>query len=445
MLAEYSQLAFGGTCYVLSLKSPHLPRRCRRNLNRPRNVLARECPSERQARRRRHGHRRPRHRPGHSVRSSSRTSRSPTSATSTPAAPTRPRRQSPRRRERARRRSCTDFRRSSTTRASTSSSSPPATTGTPRPRSCLRRRQARLRREAVQPQPARRRADGRRPPASTSGTCRWATSAAAGRRSSRRWTSCARASSAASTSRSRGTPTTARRSARGKDGRSAEGARLRPLARPGAAPAVPRQLPALQLALVLALGQRRAGQQRRPHRSTCAAGASASTTRSASPPSGGRYRFEDDQETPDTHVVSFEFDGRKTITWEGLSCNQLPAGQAVPTCSSTARTGTLAHRRQRLHDLRPEGQGGREGAGAGERRQHFANFLDAIRGDGQAQQRDRGGAQEHAAVPPGQHRPPHRPSAAAATPKNGHILDDKDADGALDARVRQGLGTGNLK
>ena len=33
---------------------------------------------------------------------------------------------------------------------------------------------------------------------------------------------------------------------------------------------------------------------------------------------GGRYRFEDDQQTADTHVVCFEF-GRRMITWEGLS------------------------------------------------------------------------------------------------------------------------------
>src|SRR5262249_2593679 len=43
---------------------------------------------------------------------------------------------------------------------------------------------------------------------------------------------------------------------------------------------------------------------------------------------GGRYRYADDQETPDTQVVAFEFEGRKTITWEGLSCN-LGAGKAA--------------------------------------------------------------------------------------------------------------------
>ena len=38
--------------------------------------------------------------------------------------------------------------------------------------------------------------------------------------------------------------------------------------------------------------------------------------------SGGRYHFDDDQETADTHVVSFEFDGGRQCTWEGLSCNR---------------------------------------------------------------------------------------------------------------------------
>ncbi len=38
--------------------------------------------------------------------------------------------------------------------------------------------------------------------------------------------------------------------------------------------------------------------------------------------SGGRYCFDDDQQTADTHVVSFEFEGKKQIVWECLSCNR---------------------------------------------------------------------------------------------------------------------------
>lgn len=37
--------------------------------------------------------------------------------------------------------------------------------------------------------------------------------------------------------------------------------------------------------------------------------------------SGGRFCFDDDQETPDTHTVCFDFSGKKSITWQGLSCN----------------------------------------------------------------------------------------------------------------------------
>ena len=37
--------------------------------------------------------------------------------------------------------------------------------------------------------------------------------------------------------------------------------------------------------------------------------------------SGGRYRYEDDWETPDTQVISMDFREGVTMTWEGRSCN----------------------------------------------------------------------------------------------------------------------------
>jgi predicted dehydrogenase len=36
---------------------------------------------------------------------------------------------------------------------------------------------------------------------------------------------------------------------------------------------------------------------------------------------GGRYHFDDDWEFPDTQEAVFEFDGGKTIVWQGQSCN----------------------------------------------------------------------------------------------------------------------------
>ncbi|HEX2969827.1 MAG TPA: Gfo/Idh/MocA family oxidoreductase, partial [Bacteroidales bacterium] len=39
---------------------------------------------------------------------------------------------------------------------------------------------------------------------------------------------------------------------------------------------------------------------------------------------GGRYRYKDDWETPDTQVITMEFDNNTAMTWEGLSCNSRP-------------------------------------------------------------------------------------------------------------------------
>lgn len=37
--------------------------------------------------------------------------------------------------------------------------------------------------------------------------------------------------------------------------------------------------------------------------------------------SGGRYRYKDDWETPDTQVINLEFNNNTFMTWEGRSCN----------------------------------------------------------------------------------------------------------------------------
>ncbi|WP_026210375.1 Gfo/Idh/MocA family protein [Flexithrix dorotheae] len=39
---------------------------------------------------------------------------------------------------------------------------------------------------------------------------------------------------------------------------------------------------------------------------------------------GGRYRYQDDWETPDTQLINLEFGDNLTMTWEGRSCNGKP-------------------------------------------------------------------------------------------------------------------------
>jgi predicted dehydrogenase len=95
--------------------------------------------------------------------------------------------------------------------------------------------------------------------------------------------------------------------------------------------------------------------------------------------SGGRYAFDDDQETPDTHTVTFEFADRKAISWQGLSCNSYDSAWVT----FYGESGTL--------DLEADGSFTvLDGTGnkvhehrdtdGGEQR-HVANFIDAIRAD----------------------------------------------------------------
>lgn len=60
--------------------------------------------------------------------------------------------------------------------------------------------------------------------------------------------------------------------------------------------------------------------------------------------SGGRFAFDDDWETPDTQVASFEFNKRKQITWEGRSCNIFPVEGAGRGFTIYGDQGTLVNR-----------------------------------------------------------------------------------------------------
>ena len=96
---------------------------------------------------------------------------------------------------------------------------------------------------------------------------------------------------------------------------------------------------------------------------------------------GGRYRFQDDQETPDTHLVAFDFPGRKSITWEGLSCNRLPAGQGADVMFF-GDNGTLVIDGNGYKVFNQDRKELRSVSGAGGDVSHIRNFLDACRGNG---------------------------------------------------------------
>ena len=141
---------------------------------------------------------------------------------------------------------------------------------------------------------------------------------------------------------------------------------------------------------------------------------------------GGRYRYRDDQETPDTHVVSFEFDDRKTITWEGLSCNAYRPGGSAAEIVFYGDDGSLAISGGGYAIYDVKGKELKKVSGGGGDKEHQSNFLAAIRE----------GAKPNSEIEEG-HKSTllcHLGNIAYRTgrtlhcdPKNGHILDDPKA------------------
>ncbi|MDB5351715.1 MAG: oxidoreductase domain protein [Planctomycetota bacterium] len=139
--------------------------------------------------------------------------------------------------------------------------------------------------------------------------------------------------------------------------------------------------------------------------------------------SGGRYHFQDDQETPDTHCVAFDFEGRKTITWEGLSCNEFRPGGPGSEVVFYGDGGSLSISGggYTIRDLK--GTTIKTVAGAGGDSEHQSNFLAAIR-DGTKANSEIGEGHKSTLLC-------HLGNIAHRTgrtlrcdPKDGHILDD---------------------
>ena len=56
---------------------------------------------------------------------------------------------------------------------------------------------------------------------------------------------------------------------------------------------------------------------------------------------GGRYRFQDDWETPDTQLITYQFGDDATFSWEGRSCNSAPVDGYGVGVAFYGETGTL--------------------------------------------------------------------------------------------------------
>jgi predicted dehydrogenase len=98
--------------------------------------------------------------------------------------------------------------------------------------------------------------------------------------------------------------------------------------------------------------------------------------------SGGRYRYDDDQETPDTNVVSFDC-GDRVITWEGRSWGKRAPWSPEYEITFLGEDGMLAIHGGGYTVFDASGKPLSKAGGRGGDQDHLANFLNAIRGDAQ--------------------------------------------------------------
>jgi predicted dehydrogenase len=96
---------------------------------------------------------------------------------------------------------------------------------------------------------------------------------------------------------------------------------------------------------------------------------------------GGRYYFDDDQETPDSHVVTFDFGDKGMITWEGQSCQPrgFEGSQFGISFHGTEASVVIDGNGYRVFD--PKGKEIASASGPATDREHFENFIDSVRAD----------------------------------------------------------------
>lgn len=166
---------------------------------------------------------------------------------------------------------------------------------------------------------------------------------------------------------------------------------------------------------------------------------------------GGRYRYNDDWQFPDSQVINLSFDNNKMITWEGRSCNgRTVEGSTVGAAfygenGSLVITGGNSYRIYDLQNKLVQEVTSKLAFNAGDTRNptqqldgfHFCNFLDGIR-KGTALNADIsvGAVSTTLALLGNIAQRTH--STFKTNPRNGHIIHNKAASKYWDREYEKG-------
>lgn len=154
--------------------------------------------------------------------------------------------------------------------------------------------------------------------------------------------------------------------------------------------------------------------------------------------SGGRYQYQDDWETPDTQLATFDFEEGKTISWEGRSCNQRGINNMGSGVSFHGENGTLELHNNSYKIFDNKGEVLKDvastsntvitqtGAGFDLDKDHFANFLGSIE-SGETLNSLYSDCYKSALLPHLGNISYRVGRALNCDPKNGHIKNDSEA------------------
>lgn len=154
---------------------------------------------------------------------------------------------------------------------------------------------------------------------------------------------------------------------------------------------------------------------------------------------GGRYHWNDDWETPDTQVMTLDFEDEKTITWEGRSCNPRPIEGSGFGASFHGEKGTMVitgnnyivydNENEKIHEVTSSGKEQDidvTGPGFDIDYDHLKNFTDGIRNNTRTNSHIEGGHKStllsqlgNIAYKTGR--------TLVCNPNNGRILNDRTA------------------
>jgi len=151
---------------------------------------------------------------------------------------------------------------------------------------------------------------------------------------------------------------------------------------------------------------------------------------------GGRYHYQDDQETPDTQIVTYDF-GDKALVWEGRSCHRRGVEGSMFGMAFYGSEGSLVLDGGNAIVYDPKGKEVERTKADGGDAHHIRNFLECIKSGNRPQADIEEGHKSTLLCHLG-NIAQRSGRTVNCDPKTGRVLEDKDQQGLWGREYRPG-------